>query len=93
MFVMDGTGPGKEFRTQSAGDAKTILHILQGGDTKQVRLVGQYLIAQVDVDKIVNPYNERNVKNEFNWQTYYGKSVNLKYSMSPEPHVSIVVEI
>ena len=91
MFVIDGTGPDKEFRTQRAGDAKTILHLLKEGGTKQVKLWGLYLIAQVDMDNIVNRYNVRNEKNDFNWQTSSGQSVNLKYSTSPEPHVSIVV--
>ena len=92
MFATDGPGPYEEFRTQRAEDATTILELLQEGGTKQVKLWGLYLIAQVDMDKLVNRGNTKPNPNEFNWQTCFGKSVNLKYSMSPAPHVSIVVK-
>ena len=104
MFARDGPVSGEEFCTQHPADALAILHVLQQGETQRVRLVGrnalplssllgQYLIAQVDMDDTVNLDNVRNEKTEFNWQSYLGQySVNLKYEESPMPHVLIVVK-
>jgi hypothetical protein len=103
MFARDGPVSGEEFCTQHPADALAILHVLQQGDTQRVRLVGrnalplssllgQYLIAQVDMDGTVNRDNVRNEKTEFNWQSYLDQRVNLKYEESFMPHVSIVVK-